>query len=115
MPDPVLPFERPLGARPTTGGREFRVWAPRAERLVVRSGGTDHELEPVGFGVHEAVLQIDPGHDFVYPIFGAELPDPASRWQPHGLRGASRVLDTGAFAWTDDGFAPPDLADSVIY
>ena len=48
-------------------------------------------------------------------IEGVEIPDPASRWQPAGLRGPSRVLDTGAFAWTDDGFTPPDLADSVIY
>ena len=28
-------------------------------------------------------------------IEGVELPDPASRWQPAGLRGPSRVLDTG--------------------
>ena len=40
-------------------------------------------------------------------IDGVEIPDPASRWQPAGLRGPSRVLDTQAFAWTDDGFTPP--------
>ena len=28
------------------------------------------------------------------------LADPCSRWQPEGLRGPSRVLDTAAFAWT---------------
>ena len=32
-----------------------------------------------------------------------ELPDPASRHQPEGLRGPSRIVDPRAFAWTDDG------------
>ena len=116
MSDPVLPFERPLGARPTgDGATEFRVWAPRPERIVLRSGGRDHELADAGMGVREAVLPIPPGGEYAYVIEGVEIPDPASRWQPGGLRGPSRVLDTGAFAWTDDGFTPPDLAGSVIY
>ncbi len=116
MSDPALPFERPLGARPTgDGATEFRVWAPRPERIVVRNGGADHELADAGVGVREAVLPVAPGEDYAYVIDGVELPDPASRSQPHGLRGASRVLDPAAFAWTDDGFTPPDLADSVIY
>ena len=55
------------------------------------------------------------GGEYAYVIDGVELPDPASRWQPAGLRGPSRVLDTGAFAWTDDDFTAPGLADSVIY
>jgi maltooligosyltrehalose trehalohydrolase len=113
--DPALPFERPLGARPTGDATEFRVWAPRPERIVVRTGGADHELADAGVGVREAVLPVAPGEDYVYVIDGVELPDPASRSQPRGLRGASRVLDPAAFAWTDDGFTPPDLADSVIY
>ena len=116
MSAPVLPFERPLGARPTgDGATEFRVWAPRPERIVLRAGGADHELAEAGFGVREAVLPVAPGADYVYVIDGVELPDPASRWQPGGLRGPSRVLDPGAFAWTDDGFTPPELAASVIY
>ena len=105
MSDPVLPFERPLGARPTgDASTEFRVWAPRPERIVLRAGGRDHELADAGLGVREAVLPVAPGEDYAYVIEGVEIPDPASRWQPGGLRGPSRVLDTGAFAWTDDGF-----------
>ena len=82
---------------------------------MLRAGGRDHELADAGLGVREAVLPVAPGEDYAYVIEGVELPDPASRWQPGGLRGPSRVLDTGAFAWTDDGFTPPDLDDSVIY
>ena len=32
---------------------------------------------------------------------GTPWPDPCTRWQPEGMRGPSRVLDTSAFAWTD--------------
>jgi maltooligosyltrehalose trehalohydrolase len=116
MPPSVLPFERPLGARPTAGGAtEFRVWAPRPERIALRAGGRDHELADGGLGVREGMLPVAPGEDYAYVIDGVELPDPASRWQPGALRGPSRVLDTSAFEWTDDGFTPPELADSVIY
>jgi maltooligosyltrehalose trehalohydrolase len=110
-----LPFERPLGAHPSADGTVFRVWAPRPDRIVLRAGGRDHELADAGLGVREAVLPLAPGVDYAYVIDGVELPDPASRWQPHGLRGASRVLDPGAFAWTDGDFEPPELEDTVIY
>jgi maltooligosyltrehalose trehalohydrolase len=114
--DAVLPFERPLGARPAdAASTEFRVWAPRRDRVTLRSGDREHELAPAGFGVHEGVLPVPAGEDYAYVLDGVALPDPASRWQPAGLRGPSRVLDPGAFEWTDDGFTAPDLADSVIY
>ena len=116
MSDPVLPFERPLGARPSgDGATTFRVWAPRPERIALRAGARDHELADAGFGVYEAELPVGSGEDYSYVIDGVELPDPASRRQPGGLRGPSRVLDTGAFEWTDEGFTAPDLDDSVIY
>jgi maltooligosyltrehalose trehalohydrolase len=111
----VLPFERPLGARPSADATTFRVWAPRPERIVLRAGGSDHELADAGLGVREVTLPLSAGQDYVFVIDGVEIPDPASRWQPAGLRGPSRVLDTQAFAWSDDGFTPPELENTVIY
>src|SRR6476646_6278054 len=112
----VLPFERPLGARPTgDGATEFRIWAPNPGKLVLRTGGRDHELPDAGLGVREVSLPLAAGEDYAFVIDGIELPDPASRWQPGGLRGPSRVLDTGAFAWTDADFTAPGLEESVIY
>src|SRR3954451_22324379 len=111
----VLPFERPLGARPSADATTFRVWAPRPERIVLRAGGSDHELADAGLGVREVTLPLPAGQDYAFVIDGVEIPDPASRWQPAGLRGPSRVLETQAFAWSDGGFTPPDLEDTVIY
>jgi maltooligosyltrehalose trehalohydrolase len=111
-----LPFERRLGAYPLGDGRaEFRVWAPAPADVRLRVGGREHALSDAGFGTYEAVVEAAPGEDYVFVLDGTERPDPCSRWQPAGLRGPSRLVDTGAFAWSDAGFTPPALRDSVIY
>jgi maltooligosyltrehalose trehalohydrolase len=111
------PWERPLGAVPGGDGTvEFRVWAPSPERAHVRVRGGDHELKPEGYGVRSARVEAAAGDDYVFVLDGRELPDPASRHQPEGLRGPSRVLDPGAFAWTDAGWAgPAEPQDAVLY
>ena len=112
----TYPFERRLGAFPLGDGRaEFRVWAPAPERVRLRVGDREHDLADAGYGVLEATVEARPGEDYAYVIDGIEFPDPAGRWQPHGLRGRSRLLDTGSFTWTDDGFRPPSLGDTVVY
>ena len=116
MTPPQLPFERPLGAFPRPGGRaEVRVWAPRPQQLAVRAGGEDVPMRPVGFDVFEADVALLPGQDYELVLDGVALPDPWSRWQPEGLRGPSRLVDAGAFAWTDGAFRVPALRDAVIY
>jgi maltooligosyltrehalose trehalohydrolase len=113
------PWERPLGATPLDEGLvEFRVWALGSDEVRVRIGDEDreHVLTGVGHGVHEAQVPAQPGEDYAYVLDGgSELPDPASRDQPEGLRGRSRIVDSRAFEWTDEGFAPQPLAELVIY
>ena len=110
------PFERRFGAFPAGDGRaEFRLWAPSRDEVTLRVGDRDHALADAGHGVLEATVEAAPGDDYAYVVQDIEFPDPASRWQPHGLRGRSRLLDTGAFEWTDDGFRAPALRDSVLY
>lgn len=111
-----LPFERALGARPTAGGTiEFRVWAPNAERVRVLVDDREADLAPAGHGVFEADVPGAPGDDYQYSLDGGEpLPDPCSRWQPEGVRGPSRVLDTSAFEWTDRGWPGLALDSSTV-
>jgi maltooligosyltrehalose trehalohydrolase len=112
---PAFPWEAPLGAVPISGGTTcFRVWAPRARELALERAGALTALEPEGLGVF-AVQAQSLGSDYAYRVDGERLPDPCSRWQAEGLRGLSRVLDTGAFAWTDAGWEPPALRDVVLY
>ncbi len=112
----VYPWERTLGARPLDDGRaEFRVWAPRAQTLRLRVAGREYELDRAGYGVYEGVVSARTGDDYVYVVDGRELPDPASRWQPDGLRGPSRLFDARDLPGANDRFATPPLEDLVIY
>ncbi len=115
-----LPWERRLGATPLDDDAvEFRVWALGAGDVRVRVGDDVHALTQIGGGVHEGRVDAHGGEDYVYLLErdgeSHELPDPASRHQPAGLRGPSRIVDTQAFAWTDAGFAPRPLREHVIY
>jgi maltooligosyltrehalose trehalohydrolase len=55
------------------------------------------------------------GDDYVLVVDGAAWPDPCSRWQPEGVNGPSRVLDTSAFEWSDGDWDGVALDDLVIY
>jgi len=115
------PWEQRLGATPLADGRtEFRVWSPRAEpRLILnpsrrsssasRSGALP--LEHAGNGIYAVVADAPPGTDYYYLIGNRRLPDPASRWQPEGLRGPSRVYAPSP----PRAFTAAPLAKQVIY
>src|SRR3954465_1499393 len=106
------PFQRRLGAFPVRGGKsEVRVWAPRASDVRVNDTAMDH----AGYGIYEATIAAEAGDDYVFTLDGTSYPDPCSRWQPEGLRGPSRLLDTAAFEWTDEDFRVPGMQDAVIY
>jgi maltooligosyltrehalose trehalohydrolase len=110
------PWERRLGASLVDDALvAFRAWAPRARRVAVRVRGADHELADEGLGVRSARVVASAGDDYWLVLDGRRFPDPASRWQPEGLRGPSRVVDPGAFAWTDRRFRPAPLRDAVLY
>jgi maltooligosyltrehalose trehalohydrolase len=113
-----LPWERRLGATPVDDGLvEFRVWALNAsdDGVWVRVGDAEHALTAEGHGVYAGRVPAQAGEDYVYVLGDHELPDPASRHQPEGLRGPSRIVDPRAFAWTDGGFQPRPLHEQVIY
>ncbi|MBV9816788.1 MAG: hypothetical protein JOZ07_00400, partial [Solirubrobacterales bacterium] len=108
-----FPWERPLGARPRGDGTtEFRVWAPRAESISLRVAGRDVALTDAGYGVYEAVTPAQPGDDYWYCLGGQTLPDPASRWQPEGIRGPSRVVE---LVPPESPYPTPSARDLVIY
>jgi maltooligosyltrehalose trehalohydrolase len=112
------PWEQRLGASPGDDGKTtFRVWAPRAERVVLRLEGEDHALEDdEGFGIRSVTVPARHGDRYAYVLDGGdELPDPASRWQPEGLRGRSAVVDPRLFSWQDHGFTPPEPEALVVY
>lgn len=110
------------GALPVERGVRFSVWAPRAERVsVLLLGGpgspSERELQPRSGGVFEtAVAGAGPGTDYLFRLDGAlDRPDPASRQQPAGVHGASRVVDPEGFAWSDAGWTGLATPELVLY
>jgi maltooligosyltrehalose trehalohydrolase len=100
------------------GSTRFRVWAPRVREMAVEiQGGRTVAMQRADGGYFEAhVPGAGHGTDYLFVLDGAKKrPDPRSRWQPHGVHGASRVVDTGRFAWTDDAFRGVGLSDLVLY
>jgi maltooligosyltrehalose trehalohydrolase len=95
----------------------FRVWAPRSGRLeVLVQGGTipmEHSAD--GWWV-ASVAGAGVGDDYAFSVDGAPpVPDPRSSWQPRGVHGPSRIVDHGAFRWSDAGFQARPLAAALIY
>jgi len=96
---------------------DFEVWAPRAgtvdlvvgERRVAMDGPDERGWFRIGIGTGA-------DNDYAFSLDrGPPLPDPRSPWQPEGVHGPSRRVDHGAFAWADADWAPPDLAEVVVY
>jgi maltooligosyltrehalose trehalohydrolase len=100
-----------LGAVPVGDGTvEACVWAPDARSVAVDAGAT-FELAREG----ELWLGRFSGEDYRLVVDGEARPDPCSRWQPRGVSGPSRVLDTSAFEWSDAGWGGVSLDELVLY
>ena len=91
---------------------DFEVWAPAASSLAVRVNGNEHLLVRDDEGFWRGDAPARHGDDYVYVVDGVDQPDPASRWQPGGVRGPSRVLDTVQFDLEPVGL---DLGELVLY
>lgn len=112
----------PIGAELAAGGAHFRVWAPIREcvEVLLEDGPgapamVELAAEPGGyFSGH--VPGAGAGTRYRFRLDrGAAYPDPASRFQPDGPHGASRVEDPLAFQWTDAGWKGLPLDGQVLY
>ncbi len=99
------------------GGVRFAVWAPNVRRLAVRSRGHDHPLERAPGGWHAATVEgLEGGDDYALVLDGERArPDPASRRQPYGVHGPSRIFDSTRHAWQDGAWRGLPLEALVFY
>lgn len=109
-------------------GVHFRLWADRhTEAEIVLEGGPGafRAGRPVSVGMnHEdngyfSLLVPEAGEGTLYRVRLDRdeklLPDPASRFQPEGPHGPSRVVDPSRYAWTDSDWKGLLLHNQVIY
>jgi maltooligosyltrehalose trehalohydrolase len=113
---------RKLGATPITcSSTHFRAWAPERARVEVEvsenGDSSRHLLARDQQGYFSATVQhVPPGTAYQYVLDGRLLrPDPASRYQPDGVHGASQVINPNSFPWTDQRWQGIAKRDLIIY
>lgn len=111
-----------FGAAYGEGSTHFCLWAPSAKKLVLRAstpdrGRREFDLNRAGNGWYElAVAGVGPGSRYDYRIDDEiDVPDPASRFNPHGVHGPSEVIDPCAFDWEDDDWRGRPWHEAVLY
>ncbi|WP_244502343.1 alpha-amylase family glycosyl hydrolase, partial [Streptomyces oceani] len=102
----------------------FEVWAPWAERVVLRLEPADgaasaraHPMrpDPARPGWWGVRTEAAPGSRYGFALDGGRaLPDPRSRRQPDGPDGLSAVVDLSAYEWRRTWPGAP-LAGAVLY
>ncbi len=132
----------PIGAELLGGNRvSFRVWAPKAQRIEVvlqpgKNGKSATHVEggddfaPAERGGYKAValrlesdgyfsgeIEAAAGMDYGFRVDESQklYPDPASRFQPNGPHGPSRIVDPFAYRWKDPGWPGLRMHGQVFY
>jgi maltooligosyltrehalose trehalohydrolase len=114
-------MQQQFGALVVDGGVRFRVHAPLARRVLLNvHDGPARGSHPMARGQDGVWDRFVPGaaagHLYGLSVDdGTTLPDPASRFQPHGVHGPSEVIDPAAFEWTDANWHGPSRSELVIY
>ena len=113
----------PFGAEANSdGGVRFRLWAPDARSVELCLEASPQVVKPIpmpsrGDGWYEiASPEAGPGTRYRFRIDGdLRVPDPASRFQPQGVHGASEVIDPEAFPWDPGMWRGRPWHEAVFY
>jgi maltooligosyltrehalose trehalohydrolase len=112
----------PFGAAVTAEGVHFRLWAPAAHRVEIGIGDVAqtahwHALLAHADGWFARMLpEARHATRYRFRIDGEALvPDPASRYNPGDVHGASEVVDPARFDWNDGTWRGRPWCDAIIY
>jgi len=111
----------PFGAQVLEdGGTRFRIWAPGAKTITLQTAAgpmhSDVPMTALDEGWFEALVADAPaGTRYAYRAGETRFPDPASRFNPDDVHGASMVVDPLAFDWGDGGWSGRAWEEAVIY
>lgn len=98
----------------------FSLWAPFCKKISLKIAGPEERIISMEKNEHDMwknfVDDIKPGDLYFYKLNDiTERPDPASRFQPHGVHGPSMVIDQESFSWTDQSWKGLSLKKYIIY
>jgi maltooligosyltrehalose trehalohydrolase len=103
------------------GGVCFALWAPGVELVVLAHGAAGVEISFSMVrdtdGWHRLELptaQVGDSYRYRLPD-GQYVPDPASRFNPGDVHGASQVVDPSTYVWQNSAWRGRPWAEAVIY
>jgi malto-oligosyltrehalose trehalohydrolase len=110
----------PYGAELQPGaGTRFSLWAPSHDHIGLQldDSPTPVPMRQEADGWHHLTTdRAGPGSRYRYILpDGFAVPDPASRFQPDDVHGASEVIDPQAYAWRDQHWQGGPWNAAVIY
>ena len=111
----------PIGAELCAGGGvDFRVWAPKCQRVAVvfeDSNQAAIELERGDDGYFSGYApSATEGTLYRYKLDDDQAyPDPVTRYQPQGVHGPSQIVDPSRFKWTDEQWGGVSPDGQVLY
>lgn len=101
------------------GGVRFALWAPGVDQVVLELGA-EASAYPMARGadgwhrLEAAQARAGDSYRFRLPD-GLRVPDPASRFNPGDVHGASQVIDPHTYAWQDGAWRGRPWEEAVIY
>jgi 1,4-alpha-glucan branching enzyme/maltooligosyltrehalose trehalohydrolase len=108
----------PFGAQIAQQGVRFRLWAPDCERVgLCIDGAPARPMAACGDGGFELIVpDASAGTRYRFEVNdGLRVPDPASRFNPDDVHGASEVIDPAAFDWQDTTWRGRPWEEAVVY
>jgi len=111
----------PFGAELLSEGVRFRLWAPDCRSVSLCLDGpqaaSETPLQRSETGWYETVsAEAGPGTRYRFRIDGdLRVPDPASRFQPDDVHGASEVIDPASYTWRHDSWKGRPWEETVLY
>ena len=104
-----------FGANVVLDKVEFRIWAPKLQRLSVELSGSILELNRDEAGIFSGKAEARAGDRYCYLVGDKRLPDPVSRFLPEGVHGRTEIVDPDAFVWADEGWRGLGFNEHIIY
>lgn len=108
------------GAVYADGTCTFSVWAPEKKKMILHLVTPQEQkvemLKDDSGYFYIKLKDVRPGSRYFYMTDGEQdIPDPASYFQPLGVKGPSEVIDHRAFRWQDDAWRGKPLEDLILY
>jgi maltooligosyltrehalose trehalohydrolase len=108
--------ERHFGAKLTSDGTTFRLWAPAAKRADLLVDQQRHTLTSAKHGWFEThIAGAKAGTRYKFRIDDEiDVPDPASHFQPEDVFGPSEVIDHGNYTWRAEDWRGRPWHETVL-